>query len=379
MDLKTKKSILEVFGIFRMILGIGQIIALCAAYFLLEFIVQYPKGLELLIIDEQVLVLSYTAILMRSVFHTVAGIGIAKIQDWVRPWIAYGWAIMVIVATGLVYSLFSSWQVDGYVDGIGEVFNWNNCIVYFVFIMVDLFFVIPTIGFFNRQTNIDETIGLRLGVQKISGIFFVTILVFSSLFFLGQPVKQGFHQGYYKTRGQRADEGLNVKILEKRKPARDLSDSSGGLTKTDMTKRNRIVLPTSDSKKRKIKERNPESSVVRDLKSTVMIIDAGEIKGAPIRRIKAQKKQMTAGGIPYIFVIGLFAGFCINTALLMQFLEIQRKGSSVFAVTYVLLTLGFLFLTFYSYIMNLTAISLTSCISAVLSAAIIIKNHKNEV
>jgi len=41
MELNNRKHILAAYGLFRMILGVAQIVGLFSAYFLLEFIVKY--------------------------------------------------------------------------------------------------------------------------------------------------------------------------------------------------------------------------------------------------------------------------------------------------------------------------------------------------
>ena len=119
----------------------------------MEYVIRYPQNVLLYVIDEDIIVLTYLAVLFRAIFHLMAGIGIARIQNWCRMWLSFGWPVMIVITYGLIYSVFSDWRTEGYVGGIFEILAWPKLIIYFALITFDLMFVKQSIKAINKETK----------------------------------------------------------------------------------------------------------------------------------------------------------------------------------------------------------------------------------
>lgn len=97
------KRILEGYGVFRLILGTAQGVGLFLGYYLLEWVIRYPKVGMTSAINEEVFLLTFLAVCLRAPFHLVTGIGIARAQTWVLYWLYGGWPIMLIITGGYLF------------------------------------------------------------------------------------------------------------------------------------------------------------------------------------------------------------------------------------------------------------------------------------
>lgn len=107
-----------------MILGVGQLVGLTAGFFIVEWVIRYPKGDVSFVFDQDLVAVVYLAIFLRAVFHLVAGIGIARMSEWVKSWLIYGWPIVLIIAGGLLYTITSHWVESGRAESVFEFIVW---------------------------------------------------------------------------------------------------------------------------------------------------------------------------------------------------------------------------------------------------------------
>ena len=202
---------LQAYGMARMVLGVAQIVGLCLGYFFLEWIIRYPSNSILYVIDSEVLALTYLAILLRALFHILAGIGIARLAGWVRAWIAWGWPIVALITLGLYYSIASGLLLEGFIDRMAFSLSWPKLFLYIAWACADIFYINRLLSAINEKTVNRGEEAEALPLHTISVIFFVSIAIFVVLIFLGTPIKQGFHKGFYRASGQRTDVKKEIK------------------------------------------------------------------------------------------------------------------------------------------------------------------------
>lgn len=197
---RIEKYTLEAYGLLRITLGVAQIVGLCASYFFLEFILKYPLQNVSFVLNEDIIVLTYLAIVFRALFHVFAGIGVARLSNRVRMWLLFGWPIMFVVTIGLGYTIAQSWILEGKASTLFEVLAWPKLFLYCLFIVLDWVWVNNAIARFN-QAKSNEKNGGTLKLNQIMIFLFLAVCFFVILIFLGKPMRQGFHQGFYKSRG----------------------------------------------------------------------------------------------------------------------------------------------------------------------------------
>jgi hypothetical protein len=187
----VKRLITECYGLFRIILGVSQLIGLFFAYFLLEKILKYPDQAVVFAIDADMIALIYLAVIIRGCFHLFAGIGILRESHWLNWWLRAGWFFLLLINTGLVQTFYIEWRQDGYISNIGQIISVPGIIIVLIWMLCDLFFLPNFIK--------DKEPG-PMRINGVSGIVIAAVVFFSLLFFFGRSVKQGFHPGFYKVR-----------------------------------------------------------------------------------------------------------------------------------------------------------------------------------
>jgi len=210
--MKIMKRLLEIYGLVKLILGLTLLVALSGGYFLTEWTVKYPTQIYQYVINKQIITLVYIAVIFRSIFHCVAGIGIARLKDWVGSWLFFGWPIIVILTGGVSITLYSDWRSVGYVTQVTQIFAWPQIFVYVGIILLDLSIIRKMVDNLS-SSRMQQKWGEPLKPKYIWLVAFSTILFFSVLLFWGKPVSQGFHKGYYKIKGERSDSAARIEVI----------------------------------------------------------------------------------------------------------------------------------------------------------------------
>ncbi len=354
MDIKSKKSLLEIYGLLRMTLGVAELVGLLSAYFLLEFVIKYPSQLSLYLVDEDIVFFTVFVVLLRGIFHVITGIGIARLQHWGRWWIFCGWPVMLVMTYSVVYNHYHDWSTSSYVTSFGEVLNFGKLILYLVFIGFDVFFVSGVIKEFNeKQLSIKIDVGERLENKNIAIFFGLAIVFFLALIFLGRPIKQGFHPGFYKSHGEKASSGKRSDVVK--------------------------------NAPREIKSENPLSSdpkadspadiiLAKQTKIEQMMID--EKKIVPEEHVAVKPERMPKEkGMAYRTLFGVAALVFIVAGLLLQISQMVNNKVSSFG--FILLSIGFFVLLIYGVGMKQNVVSAIGFFAGLLSAVIVLLNSKN--
>lgn len=366
MELAQRKQILEVCGIIRMILGIVQLVGLTAGYFLLEWIVRYPSEVSVYLINQELIALTYLAILIRSCFHMATGIGMARTKEWTIVWLQYGWPILMMVTLGLSFALGGDLAEAGYVTKVFDIISWPKVLFYFAVIIFDFIFVVRSIEQINiSRENLSDR-GLKLSGGKLTVILFVTVLSFSVLMFLGKPIKQGFHQGYYKMKGSRSHVGKQVKVVR---------------SKDHTTEQITTSLEHLKGTVSKMAEEEPlKDPVFQRSKVQPMLIEENKKAFRGKRTVIAQEKGEVQKGLAYRRMIGFIGGFLLIASFFIQILEIlqSKNAGHVSLAGFALLAMGFLLWLVYGAASQLVEISLVSLACFVLCTSIILLKFKYE-
>ena len=364
MELNNKKYCLEAYGLFRMVLGIAQIAGLFSAYFLLEFIVDYPKEAFFYVIDENVIALVYLAILFRGIFHLTSGIGIARCKNWVKVWLYCGWALMGIITYGLIFTLCGKWIEMGYISQMVEVIFPVRSIAYLVIILFDLSFICKTVSLLEGEYFGYHDKGPRLEFQKIFILGFVIVLFFSLLLYLGKPISKGFHKGYYKTRGD----------SYKKKPA-------GVKTTSEVKNSSSAPLRNVDKYKKRLRT-EIESESNRRTKATFFGIseepktqNQDDSRGHSLSGVARENGQAVTSekSFPYQSMIGYAGSFCLAVAFLLQAFNASglKTLNNQPLISFVLFCVGFVFLFVYGISLKLTPITILSLLSFLICLVIV--------
>jgi len=173
-------------------------------------------------------------------------------------------------------------------------------------------------------------------VKKVASLFFIVVLFFSLLLYLGKPVKQGFHKGYYKSKGQRSSALQQVQV-------------SGG---EDYARSKILVQKKSVSSDRKVS------------------------KG--LRKAFGFTAGGSGEGIPYRTLIGFMAGICVILAFLFQAFEINHSKNTrnISLSCYVFLCVGFFLWIVYGISSRIMVVSLTGFASFILCVTIVLMKLK---
>ena len=331
MDLKNNKLILEIYGLMKMVLGLSQIVGLTGGYFLLEWILTYPQTSYIYVIDADLLALIYLAVLIRASIHVVVGIGISRIQSWVKAWIIFGWPISMIITIGLGLTFYHDWLEQNFISSFGQMISWIKLILYLGIVVFDYIFVRRQINEFNQGKEI-ENLGGRLEIQKVGFFAFIIIFFISILLFMGKPVKQGFHQGFYKKSGVQSKAGKKVQVLEER----------ANLVKTIQAPSQKLSI---ENQGKEISKESLQNPIVK----AVIIDTTKENEFSASKQISNQQGE-DKKNLPYQNLIGVLAGFCVVIALLIQLNEIyqNKDAQNISLISFLLLSIGSFLLLFYA-------------------------------
>lgn len=205
-------KLLPIYGIFRIILGIAQIVGLTTGFFITEMVVRYPQGSLSFVFDQDILALVYLAVMIRAIFHLVSGIGIAKCFVWAAGWLRYGWMIVILIVGGLLYTQFSHWVEIGLMKNLSDAVSWPKLGIYLCWIIFDYTVIIPSLEkpVDAQSVRVNPMEGNQLGWVILGSTAFFVILLF-----LGKPIKQGFHQGYYRIHEAAPQEAGQERLEEK--------------------------------------------------------------------------------------------------------------------------------------------------------------------
>lgn len=356
MNSANRKLLLEIYGLSRLVLGAGQLVGLSAGYFFLEFFLKYPSHQQFLVFDEDILVLTYLAVFLRAVFHVVAGIGIARQRLWVKGWLSYGWLIIAIVIVGVLHSTYQLWIEEGAIRGFSQIVSWPKLIIYLAVIVFDLIFIRQSVQLLNDNPSSEQGIEAK----KIALVFFISVLVFSIILFVGKPIKQGFHQGFYKSRGKKSSQTL---LLESKRAQK--RERSGQLISSTKLIEDQPILSDTSSETETVLSNVPFQEL--------------QTEQSPLNQDDATiKQQEMSKDLPYRKIIGWLAGLFLIIGFILQIFEMMQtqKTQSVSALSYVLFSFGFFLWIVYGLSFHLTPIVLTGFVCLGSCLAIILMKFK---
>ncbi len=291
---KNEKILLESYGLFRMVLGIAQLVGLCFSYFLLEFVIKYPSSQLLQIFDEDVIALIVLAVIIRGLFHLIVGIGIVRLREWSKIWICWGWPLILIINVGVFYVHYHDFNVSGQVSHIFEMVSFGKIFAYSLLIVLDYVLISSQISLFDSDSVLEE-IGGRLQANKVFAIFVIVFIFFCAIMFLSHPIKKGFHRGFYK--------------------------SSGKMSKGATKKRVLVSTPQKDVIKKQV-EAN-DKIVLIEAKTKILKIDEKNTQGK-IRLVEGKKKKKIRKGLPYRGMMAVVSSLCLIVGFLMQLFSISE-------------------------------------------------------
>ncbi len=346
MNLKSHQKILEIYGIFRILLGTGQLVGLFFGYFLLEWVIHYPGTGRMTAINEEIFSLTYLAVFLRAPFHLIAGIGTACLQGWVRYWLFGGWPIVVMITTGCLSSLYHLWQTQGFIEHPGQFLSFPGLIIYGGMIFFDYIYINRQIARIELQQPASEA-GPRWELRQMMAVVLIAAGIFSLLMFLGRPLRDGFYRGFYKKMG-RLDQGEPTVVLKSSAIQEEKDKTTvrtGGDHKSDE--------PSVEAKRRvRLFEQDPDSD------SHV---------------IEQIKKGPTKSGMSYSILILVFSGLLIILAFFAQIAQIYQTKSThdVSLSMYALLCFGFLLGTGYGVITQSWGITLFAFLVLIFSLIIL--------
>jgi len=323
MNLTKRKIILEFYGIIRMAIGIAQLVAMCGSYFLLEFVINYSSNSHSYVFDEDILLLMAIAVIFRSIFHVLVGIGIARLKQWAKYLLIFGWPIISIITLGLISSMYQNWLVNNNINHLGEMIHWPKLFIYISLIIFDYLFVITSLNLIDKDQNFIKESGGLIEIKSLTMLFFIIVLLFSVLIFFGKPIKQGFHKGYYKSKGEKKRVDKKVTVIKKAK---------------------REMQKNVNLESLKSKEAEVNKQIIEVKKEDVSIIDNtklhNEIKTKKIIRDKGKNNR----DVPYSLLLGYGGGICIVLGLFFQFSQIRKSKTinKAFVICYVFIGVGFL-------------------------------------
>lgn len=346
MDLKAKKIFLEIYGVFRMALGVGQIVGLFSGYFLLEWIARYPLR-ALYVIDEEGVALVFLVVLLKGAFHIAAGIGIARFKAWARWWLLYGWLIVALMTYGLVSSLAQDWIDAGMIAYASEVFIGSRIFIYLAVIIFDCTIVSSLMKDVDEDFDTSEGVGVRLEGKKIGSFLIAGVFFFMVLLLFGRPIQKGFHQGYYKLK-------------------------EGSVIKTPKNYQSSLTVTTTTVRVQKKEAKAKASLDVLEPQRIAIVVENPKIEKEELASkvaLEPMKKEIKKE-IPYRSVFGFLGGFLIFIGLLFQMFDEKKEGEELgIPLPYMFLCLGFLFWVVYGLSIKQPALAFTSGMIFLLCAA----------
>jgi len=353
MELKDKRFFLEIYGILRMILGVGQLAGIFFGFFLIEFVVSYPNGIFLNVFDKEAMAITYMAVFFRGLFHLFAGMGIARIKDWGRSTLIFGWPLMIVVSFGVFFTLYSSWSRMGEVQTFSQIIAWPKLFVYIALVCFDWIIICPFIDSVVLESRDNKRAETGITVSHVTSIFFITLVLFTVLLFLGKPIKQGFHKGFYHSSGSKVEKGLKREL------------------KTIQRKKGIKKAPTGNFQE-KIRE-IPEVLVETDIH---MADPTGDPKRAVMALQSVDKKtRRVKGALPYQNILGIMGGLFLSLGFVFQILD-QDQKLSLSGMLFV--TLGLITWIVYGFILHLWPIIVGCSISSLLCFIIATKIYQND-
>jgi len=367
METPNKKLTLEIYGLIRMVFGVALLVGLSCGYFVKEWILRHPMGTSQYIIDQEIVVLALLAVFLRGVFHMMAGMGIARIKSFGRNIILFGWPILVVITTGLVFALFQDWKNEGMVVHFSEIISWPRLISYLFLVLADYFFVCRWIVDVNENWDMLDEANRRIDGRKVAAMFFMTVLGLSVLLYLGRPIRQGFHKGFYKN---------SVSVTRKKTSSQKSQNQKVRILKPDGP------TSTSAGKVPKVKKVNPSYSTKKKEKplgiakvSLVTVQKKSDQQGRKVtKRVESTRRKPVESGLAYVTLFGFLGGFCLLTGLFLQLFKIQQfqEAKSISLSAYVLLSVGFFMWIIYGLSVKLVPLSLTGFVAFLLCLGVIL-------
>lgn len=355
----NQTQLLQIYGLARFVFGIGQLVALAAGFFLNEFIINPPADVITNVLDENLVALVYLAILGRCFFHITVGVGIARLKQWAGTLLIWGWIVMVFVTFGLGYSLYEQWSQESGVQSFMDIIALPQTLLYFAWIAFDIIFIRQAI---NKVNPSDEEIGLNYKIIWIT--LGLAVVFFVLIMFLGQPIKQGFHKGFYKSRGEKSEE--KVKIFKEEFAAKEDSSMDEELPQM------RGAAPTPTESAPLLIQR--KENILTEIPQTVAQEAAEALESMP----KIEEGEINQG-LPYATLLGFVGGLAIMVALLSLVYSLYVYGAlgHIQGFSFSLLLFGFILWTIYGVLVNLMPVTLTSLLSALLSLALVFGPKRN--
>ena len=349
MGLKEKKLFLELYGLLRVILGAGQLVGLSAGYFLNEFVIHYPPTVIPHLMDQDIVTVVCLAVVLKVVFHITAGIGISRLKLWGKILLSWGWPVVGLITFGSIFTFYQEWFAEGQVASFIEIIQWPKLIIYFGFIIFDLAFINPMISEINLHEDFVLKSGGRLEFKKIAFTFFITILGLCVILFLGRPIKQGFHQGFYKSRGEKNVSGQFHTVLETQSSSHQEEEI---IPKNKDTAQGNVILKPAQPVSVKMSETLTPKKTLEDL-----------------GRMGENKPTQT---MPYRMMTGVLGGICIIIGFILQMMGTgSSQKSELSRLSYVVLGVGFLLWLTFGMSVKLMPISLTSFVVLIICVMII--------
>lgn len=339
MDAKAQKISLEIYGLARMIYGVGLMVALSGGYFLTEFLLKPTSFYFPLVLNQEILVLVTLAVLARSVFHIVAGIGIARLRAWVGIWLLLGWPLLGMITFGLIHAIAEDLSRQGTAIQWLQLLSWPKTFVYAALMAFDLFFMAPRIKFVNTSSMILQSDENRVGLNKIGLTLFLAVLFFVLLLFVGKPIRQGFHQSFYKKTGEASVEAGDFEQTTVDEAQAGTPKKKGKMTDASGEQPRPVLAPLEE-----------KESPAQRLEEPVDII-VNENKGL----------------MPYRDLIGFIAAIGLIVGLGLQVVSGPK------AFSYVLLSIGFFLWIIYGISFKMVPVALAGGICLIASVLLVFK------
>lgn len=353
-----KQILIKTYGLFKITLGVGQIVGVFGSFFLLEFVVKYPSNVYVNVLSEETVALFYLAVLLRSIFHLTAGIGLARLKGWVRWLHIICWPISISLTYGMVIFLANKFENLQLVSNYVEIISPFKAALYLGFACFDLFYVNK---YLKQKTLVVDKFDTDVDSQELNKILIFVVIVivfFCGLLYLGKDIKQGFHSIYYKTEGKQGGQVSRKVLISSKKLIAESNHIDKG-NKTNLRKQEQDISGKTDK----------VSLVVysSDTGEKGYVYTSGENKNS----VDASKKVNV---VLYNTIVGSMAGILLlSSSLLYMSL---RMGKKEFVKEELLLNalamISFFFLTIYGLSLKLIPLYLAAFAVFIIYLVIII-------